>query len=364
MKPPIPTSVVPSSRLSRLSPKGVRDEFVRLVDDGMPIQSVGTTRKNPRRLLSAGYTPSFKTQLFDTTFYFSSLRQNPDIRFLVSYVVQPSGGRQVAYPRLFYKDASLIWRSASHFTKEWIGKGDIKWVVEDGEEAAYSAEETTDLPYEIQDAVEKVCRKAEEVPLDQKALGLVLREAPVGRVPAYRDFTGPRLRARENPRNLIHRGKPIALFRRKNDPASLHFVEGYEPDFRKSGLVEVTSTKSRLYGGRVRRFRFLSRNRKIQYLFMAGPRQVWLIPAQALTTELTSYGVRSVDVEADEDLFVPGFEYHLTDDSVDPPEVITQIPDGYAGEMSLVEEGRADASAWLDALPVVREFRRKILGRS
>jgi hypothetical protein len=359
----IPTQVVRSSRLSQRPPHKIREEFEQLLDGGMPIDSVGKTRKNPRRLLAAGYVPLFKAELFDTTFYFSSLRQNPDIRFLVTYVVQPSPrlGERVAHPRLFYKDASLIWRSASHFTKEWIGKGDIKWLVEDGEENAYSAEETTDLPYEIQDAAERVCRKAKVVPRDDKALGLVLREGPVGRVPAYRDFTEPRRRAAENPRNVINRGKPIAYFLRKNDPDSLRFVAGYEPDFRKDGLLEVTSTKSRLYGGRVRRFRFLSRNRRVQYLIMAAPRQVWIIPPQALTTELTTYGVRSIDVAFDEDLCVPGYEYHLIDDSVDPPELISQIPEGYAGEMSTVEEGRADASAWLDALPVIKEFRRKVL---
>ena len=76
-------------------------------------------------------------------------------------------------------------------------------------------------------------------------------------------------------------------------------------------------------------------------------------------------GIEFVGADAaDEDLFVPGFEYHLTDDSVDPPELISQIPTGYAGEMSLVEPGRANASAWLDALPVVKEFRRKFLGRA
>ncbi len=365
MTSPIPTSIVPSSRLSRLPPRRIQDEFRGLLDDGMPIVSVGTARKNPRRRLFPDYAPSHKTAVFDTTLYLSGLRQNEDIRFFVTYIVQPDPrtGSRVAYPRLLYKDASLIWRSASHFTKEWIGKGDIKWIVEDGEDVAYSAEETTDLPFEIQDAVEKVCRQSEMIPYDQKALGLVLRQAPVGRVPAYRDFVEPRQRALENPRNLINRGKRVAYFRRPNDPESLRFATGYEPDFRKAGLIEVTATKSRLYGGRVRRFRFVSRNRKIQYLFMAGPRMVWLIPAQALTTELTTYGVRSVDVVADEDLFVPGFEYHLTDDSVDPPQLISQIPPGYAGELSSVEPGRADASAWLDALPVVREFRRKVLNR-
>lgn len=361
MKPIIPTEIAPMAPLSTLSPRRVADEFTQLLDDGLPIVAAGTARKQPRRLLKAGYVPAFKTSLFDTTFYMSSLRENEDIRFLVTYVVQRTRRGNAAHPRLFYKDASLIWRSASHFTAEWIGKGDVKWVEEDGYEILYSAEETTDLPYEIQDAVETACRRARSVPYDQKALGLVLRQARVGRVPAFSDFTGPRRRARANPRNRINRGKRVAWFARRHDPESLRFARGYEPDFGKRGLLEVTSTTSRLYGGIVRRFRVLSRNRVIQYLFMAGPRHVWIIPPQALTTELSSYGPRTVDVDADDDLFVPGYEYHLVDDSTDPPEIYSQIPPGYAGEMSTVEAGRADASAWLDALPVVRDFRRKVL---
>lgn len=362
MRPPIPTCIAPSARLSPSKPPRVATELEQLVDAGTPMRVAGTARKRPRRLLSI-YPAAYKTELFGTTFYLSELRQNEDIRFFVAYLLQAPrpGAAPAIFPRLFYKDASLIWRSASHFTAEWIGKGDVKWVVDGDEEIAYSAEETTDLPYELQDAVERVCRRSREAPYDLRALGLVLREAPVGRVPAYRDFTEPRRRARENPRNLIHGGRPIATFRRRHDPESLRFVSGFEPDFRKDGLLEVTATTSRLYAGRVRRFRFLSRNRRIQWLFMAGPRQVWIIPPQALTTELTSYGVRSVDVEADDDLFVPGYEYHFVDDWLDPPQLVSQIPPGYAGEMSTVEAGRADASAWLDALPVVREFRKKIL---
>ena len=118
---------------------------------------------------------------------------------------------------------------------------------------------------------------------------------------------------------------------------------------------------SKIYGGPVERFRILSRNRIIQYLFFAGPRQVWIVPPQATTTQLSSFGVRTIDVEADEDLFVPGYEYHFEDDSVDPPVPYSQIPPGFAGPASEIDPARADASPWLDRLPVVQEFRRKVL---
>jgi hypothetical protein len=362
MKTPIPTLLVASAALAKLSPARIASEFGRLIDDGVEVRVAG--KATPRRLLSGPYAPKGRVDLFDTSYYLSDVRQNEDIRFFVAYVVSGSRpeGAAVAHARLFYKDASLIWRVASHFTDEWIGKGDLKPVLEDGEEKWFSAEETTDLPLEIQGALETMCRRAVEIPYDRKAQAMVLKKGPLDRVVAYRDFTEPRQRARENPRNLVNRGKRVAFFARRNDPTSLRFVAGFEPDFTR-GVLEVGAMSSRLYGGPVRRFRIVSRNRKIQYLFMAGPRHVWIVPPQALTTEISSYGVRTIDVLADDDLFVPGYEYHFRDDSVDPPWEVSQIPVGFVGARSPVDEGRADASPWLDRLPVVREFRRKVLNR-
>ena len=93
---------------------------------------------------------------------------------------------------------------------------------------------------------------------------------------------------------------------------------------------------------------------------MAGPRQVWIIPDQATTTQLSSYGVRTIDVVADDDLFLPGYEYHGGENGELGAD---QIPEGFAGEISELDPSRADASPWLDRLPVVREFRRRVLGR-
>jgi hypothetical protein len=76
-----------------------------------------------------------------------------------------------------------------------------------------------------------------------------------------------------------------------------------------------------------------------------------------------SYGVRTVDVCADEDVFVPGYEYHYMDDFEDPPRLHSQIPEGYAGKASDVDDSRADASPWLEQLPVIQEFRRTVLRR-
>jgi hypothetical protein len=152
----------------------------------------------------------------------------------------------------------------------------------------------------------------------------------------------------------------VASFTRHNDPTSLRFVRGFEPDF-DAGIIETSESVSRLYGGRLMRFRILSANRKIQYLFMASPKSVWIVPPQATTSELMSYGVRTIDVLIDDDLCVPGYEYHVLDDSEDPPVMFSQIPEGFAGPPNEFDPSRADVSRWLNQLPVIRSFKRKVL---
>jgi hypothetical protein len=359
MPTPIPTRIEPSSRPSDQTPAQVEREFRRLLEAGMPIRPAGSARQRPRTLLTQGYTPKHRVQVFDTTFYLTNVRQNEFIRYFVAYLVQ--GDAPVAYPRILYKDVSLAWRSASHTSRLngdlWIGKGDTVTEIVDGEEMLASDEATTDLPLEVQSALESLIRGVRRIPLDETVIEKVLRRGPEGRIEPYRDFTEPRRRAEAEPRNRIHGGRRIARFTRRNDPTSLRFAAGYEPDFGR-GVLETEDSSSRLYGGRLRRFRILSKNRRIQYLFFAGPKHVWIIPPQATTTELSSYGVRTVYVKIDEDLCLPGYEYHFVGDD---GELVTQIPKGFAGESSPVDDLRADASAWIDRMPVIREFRRKVL---
>jgi hypothetical protein len=364
----IETRVVTGVRPSNQTRAQVAQEVRALVHRGARIRVAGRAKTHPTRLLSSGYGPRHKVRLFDTSFYLADLRADEDARFFVAYVILEGEADSAARPpniftRFLYKDASLIWRSASHFaqseTENWIGKGDLKRVMEDGRVALYSAEETTNLPFEIQPALDLISRRIERVRRDLRARGLVLRRAPDYRVEPYRDFSAPRRRAASNPRNLIHRGEPVAWFARRNDPTSLRFAQGYEPDFAH-GILEVSRSGSRLYDGEIRKFRILSENKRIQYLFVAAPRHVWVVPPQALTVELSSYGVRTIDVNADEDLFVPGYEYHYMDDSEAPPRLYSQIPEGFAGEISSVDPARADASPWLEKLPVIESFRRVI----
>lgn len=346
----------------------VAREFGALIDAGARVRPAGSARANPSRLRSLGYTPRHKLRLFDTLFYLADLRQDDDARFFIAYLLlgnERDRGvrRREIFPRFFYKDASLVWRSASHFARSerenWIGKGDLKPVRENGEVALYSAEETTNLPLELQPALDLISRKVDRVRRDLRALGLVLRRAPDHRIEPYQDFVAPRRKAARDPRHRIHRGESVAWFARRNDPSSLRFARGYEPDFRH-GILEVSHSGSRLYGGKIRKFRILSSNQSIQYQFVAAPRHVWIVPPQALTVELSSFGVRTVDVCADEDLFVPGYEYHYLDDTEDPPRLYSQIPEGFAGGISEIDPARADASPWLEALPIVQAFRRAI----
>ncbi len=355
------TEIVREVCVDPRSARQIANEFRRRVEEGLRIRPAGSARKDPEGLLSIGYSPRYRFHVFGVEFYLTNVRDDDNFRFFVAYVVIQ--GEKSAYPRIFYKDSSLVWRSPTHYIRSdqdnWIGKGDLKTGMVDGVLMEYSAEETTNLPLEIQSPLDILSRRAGHIRNDRRAVDLVLRRAPDGRFEPYQDFLAPRRRAMSDPENLVHGGESIAGFEREGDPASLQFVPGYEPDFER-GVIEHKSQMSRFYDGAVEKFRILSRNQQIQYQFCASPGRIWIIPPQTLTTELSSYGVRTVDVNAHEDLFVPGYEYHYIDDSEDPPELVSQIPKGYAGEANRVDPSRADASAWLEKLPVIQEFRRKV----
>lgn len=362
----IPTEIVPSVRRIAMSPREVDREFKQLVNSGAKIRVSGSARRDPTQLFSAGLRPKHSIDLFNTRFYLTNARQIPELRFYVAYVVQlnPKSAKPEIFPRIFYKDLSLAWRSASHFTmiddEIWIGKGDVREVVQSGHEMVVSDEATTDLPLEMQTALESLLAHSKRVTGNERVLELVLRKSPGDRLEPYQDFILPRKVAAADSRNLINRGRSIARFHRKNDPSSLRFTKGFEPDFI-DGLIENSSSQSKLYGGKLRRFRILSTNRKVHYYFIAGKKHAWIIPPQALTTELSSYGVRTISVVADDDLFIPGYEYHHYEETKNGLELYSQIPEGFAGKICPVDDAKADASPWLNQIPVIQEFRRIVL---
>lgn len=353
-------AIVKSSLPESASPATVSASFRRLLASGASILPAGAARANPVALLSMGYTPKNKVRLFGCDFFLTHQRREDEFRFFVAYVRLATRANEL-YPRIFYKDSSLIWRSASHFidseNEQWIGKGDLKTIWEDGEEHWSSAEETTNLPFELQASLDAISRRVRRAREDKNAIELILRRAPDNRIRPYTDFSGPRRRAMARTRDRINGGREIAWFEREDDPESLRFEHGYEADF-SAGLIDTNFLRSRMYGGDVFKYRILSRNRIIQYTFVAAPSQIWILPAQTVTTELSSYGVRTIDVHADENLFLPGYEFHYIDNSGQQPALHSQIPAGFAGAPSEIDPSRADTSPWNDALPVIREFRR------
>ena len=361
----IPTRIVPSVSCADLSPRQIDREFRKIIGDWSTLRVAGKARNAPQLLWTMGLRPRHKIELFETRFYLTSVKQIPELRFVVAYVVQPaSSQRGHVSARIFYKDLSLTWRVASHFTlvddELWVGKGDVRDASDDDYDIWLSDESTTDLPLEIQSAVESVLTHTRRPRGSQEILDLILRQGPANRVEPYVDFTRPRIQAQANSDNLIHNNQPIAWFRQPGDPTSLKIVHGYEPDFKR-GVIERSTSRSRLYGGTLRRFRILSCNQTIQYYFFAGRRHVWLLPPQATTTQLSSYGVRTIDVVADDDLFVPGYEYHHYEETERGVELYSQIPAGFAGHVCPVDDMKADATPWLDKIPLIQQFRREML---
>ena len=360
----IPTAIVPSVRPSSLGQAKLSKEFKTIVENCKRFNVTGEARKNPKSLLTRKLFPKHKIELFETRFYFTDVIQIPELRFFLGYVVQASSpaAKPTVSARIFYKDLSLSWRVASHFTLEddslWIGKGDVRDDIVDGDEIVQSNESTTDLPFEMQSAMESRLGSGRVIKGSQRMVDAVLRRGPDDRIEPYRDFVAPRERAQSNRRNLINRDRSIAVFKRKNDPTSLKFTSGFEPDFRR-GIVEESQSHSKLYEGALIRYRILSINKLVQYFFFAGARHVWILPPQALTTQLSSYGVRTIDVQADDDLFIPGWEYHHEEETKDGIELYSQIPVGFAGEECPLDDAKADAGPWLDQIPIIKQFRKQ-----
>jgi hypothetical protein len=340
----------------------VRRRFRALLEGGTRLAPVGQAADDPEVLLEELTLPRCALELFGHLVFLSGSLLDPHLGFMVAYMgrkVGSHGAVRTLVPRIVYKDISLVWRAATHVIhcaeEDWVGKGALRWRDDGDDLVASSAEETTDLPYEVQGALD-TASWATKPKRDDSAALLVLRNAPAGRIAPYADFT--RARDRDQALVQINRGRPIARFRRNNEPESLQFVRGYGPDLAR-GVLASTLAASNLYGGRVKKTRVLSVNRLIQYQFVSSPTHVWINPPQSLTTSLTPYGTRTLDVLAPEALFVPGYEYHFMDESTEPPSLHSQIPAGFAGAPSTEDPMRADAAAWIERLPPVVEYRRR-----
>ncbi|MEM8710137.1 MAG: hypothetical protein AAGG01_04235 [Planctomycetota bacterium] len=359
---PIQTSIEESAPLDGTTPHRVLADFKERLASGHRLKVAGLAKSAPEQLLVGRRAPRFRFEFLGATYYLSHFAHD-DLNFFIAYVCLP--GQRSIWPRIFYKDSSLMWRVASHVVRtsdeNWIGKGEVKWIQRPDGEYLETLEETTNLPLEIQGALDDATRAGFKPRADRDAITLVLRGGTTNRIRPFRDFSGPREEAAI--RYRLNGGRPIVRLARRRDPASLTFARGFAPDF-KGGHLDFTRSSSRLYGGRIEKHRFLSENRRVQHQFVASPTHVWMNPPQTLTTELMSYGVRTTHVAAVDEAFIPGYEFHYWDATVDPPELHSQIPDGYVGDPSPVDPTRSDASPWNEKLPMIRGFRRFLARRS
>jgi hypothetical protein len=362
---PIPREISNDVVASEKSPAQVKKTFRDLLASGHSLHVDGQANSYPEALLRRGYTPKYEVELFGTRFFLCNLRISHELKLMPAYVLpvsQPRRGGPKIYARVFYKDSSLVWRAASHYIntpdEQWIGKGAVKWLDKRGESGWHSAEETTNLPFEMQAALDDVSMRGPRARVDNRVLFLMLRNAPSDRIRPYHDFQAPRARAMKIPANRINSNRPIAWFADEDNPASLQVAPGFQPDFK--AVIDTAKSNSKMYGGKIRKHRIASRNRQIQYLFVEGPQHVWVVHPQSLTVELSSFGLRTVDVIADDDISIPGYEFF---DSSGDGEIDDQIPRGYAGAPCPFDADRADASPWNDRLPIVRAFRRATLAR-
>ena len=130
----------------------VATDFKRMLATSYRLRVDGQAKRAPGRLLESGYTPKYEIELFGTRYFLCNQRDSEGLKVMPAYVL-PAGDNKTIYARVFYKDSSLVWRSASHFVNTddeyWIGKGALRLIDKRGVKGWFSVEETTNLPLEI-----------------------------------------------------------------------------------------------------------------------------------------------------------------------------------------------------------------------
>ena len=106
------TRIVKDVRPAGTSPREVRRELDGLLAAGCLLRPCGTASRNPATL-PRRYPPRYAVALFDARFLLTELREDENFRFFVAYL-RIGEGREL-FPRLFYKDSSLVWRCATHW---------------------------------------------------------------------------------------------------------------------------------------------------------------------------------------------------------------------------------------------------------
>lgn len=264
----------------------------------------------------------------------------------ICYFYRPAdnGNGHELYVRAFYKSNShAIWKVDSHRVhikpsddkeldearKGWFGKG--------------INQESVTLPSEIQSSMNEIISAhygqnlAQNKKLNNSFYRVVLKES-TRRPP--KEFT----------RSMVYEpeiSKRFAHFKKPNDPESLEIYAGYGPELDKPPL-EKYSEYNEHYRGIVDSYVINSKNGALHYIFnVSKKRKVWISAVQSSSALLTRFGVKREKIKVPTGLMVQAQEY------------LDEIPKGFAGKR--VHSVYYDASAWVDKLPINKEFREKVL---
>ncbi|MCX5701739.1 MAG: methyltransferase domain-containing protein, partial [Candidatus Omnitrophica bacterium] len=325
----------------------IGSEFSNLIPR-VSIQVDGRKVTSGADLLQNGFVPQYKISLNGMDYYLSKpyTSQRNGRPYFIGFLhrINPETGVEEIFARTIYKSNSQnIWRIASsEGPGGWIGKG-----LED--------EMTTNAPLEIQSSLEKLC-------LDNGKLEI--KEGFYDDLEKRADFKSPE---EFNHTILLHGeelngGISIGSFAETGNPESYRFQNGFEPDFN-NGVIEEFNTYSPIYGD-VESYRMLSNNKQVQFVFNVDrENRVWIGAVQSVTPRFTRFGVRAdrIDIGAMEmeniegvnrpvDILMPASEYD------------TQIPKGYIGNHKA--DRYYDASPFIDKIPVIKEFRQKVLEKN
>ncbi len=345
---------------AKLYTEGIEGEFEQLVKR-VPVQISGDITYE--ELMNAGFQPHYKIVVNGVAYYVSEPYTPSHGRASFVYYFyrkNPKTGEEEIFTRSVYRSNSQnVLRVASHRRPErrWIGKG--------------LGQATTTLPLELQSTFEKIYQTAlSKGKLEKKEAFYEILRAKDSHMPAdsfmksmiayergeeaeQKDEKEPEEQIligkfNEHDRDQIEFIKGEMIFPR-GIPETFGFTPGFEPDF-ENGVVETFETDNPVYGGKVTSYRIISKNKEAQYLFNVDMKgRVWIGDVQGTHSEITRFGVRKNTIYIPSDFLTPANEYE------------SEIPEGYKGEWQ--HSDYWDASAYIDKLPVVQEFRDKVLNK-
>ncbi|MDP3703201.1 MAG: cysteine peptidase family C39 domain-containing protein, partial [Candidatus Omnitrophota bacterium] len=314
-----------------------RPYFDKQIASGVPLRIYGDASFN--ELDKVGLGPKHQVQFGQDHFYISDAFIDAGGRtaFLAYLLHRDSTtGQPVIFVNAYYKSNSQnVWRAASHHAGPWIGKG--------------FGEAGQMLPMELQSTFEHI------VASQRASQGVYEKPGRFFDVLGF-DVQGPMVSMVVGGPNRVviaelnHAGQTNPALANHH----INFRPGYEPDFHR-GVVEHFQADNPVYS-KVTSYVILSANRQVQYLFnVDGAGRVWVGGVQGTSETLIRQGVRRDNLQyvVPEELLTPAFEY------------LKQMPTGYLEARNVHPRNLqyADASAFLNKISVIQEFRRHVLGQ-